>query len=79
MRGRAGLLLLLGVLTLVGCGGDSHPEAVEAPPGYVVEADGHKVYFDCQGEGSPTVVFLSGLAIDSSTWASVFDETSRLT
>jgi pimeloyl-ACP methyl ester carboxylesterase len=49
------------------------------PPGSVVVADGHKVYFDCEGKGSPTVVFLNGWGDDSSTWISVFDPTSRLT
>ena len=74
------LALVIAVLMLVGCG-SSTPKAVRAKglPGYVVEADGHKVYFSCEGKGSPTVVFLSGFGDDSSGWGSVFDESSRLT
>jgi pimeloyl-ACP methyl ester carboxylesterase len=72
---------LLIALILAGCGGDSRSEAVkvEGLPGYVIEADGHRVYFHCEGEGSPTVVFLSGWGDGSSTWASVFDQSSRMT
>jgi pimeloyl-ACP methyl ester carboxylesterase len=51
----------------------------EGYPGSVVEADGHDVYFHCEGEGSPTVVFLSGLGTGASTWSSVFDDSARLT
>jgi pimeloyl-ACP methyl ester carboxylesterase len=71
--------LLIAVLILAGCGG-SRPKAVKAKglPGYVVETDGHKVYFSCEGKGSPTVVFLSGFGDDSSLWGSVFDESSQL-
>jgi pimeloyl-ACP methyl ester carboxylesterase len=78
MRGWAALLVA--VLILAGCGG-SRPRAdrAEGLPGYVVEADGHKVYFDCEGKGSPTVVFLSGFGDDSSAWGSVFDTSSRMT
>lgn len=81
MRGCGVLLVVSAVLVLVGCGGDSRPKAVKAEslPGYVVEADGHKVYFDCEGKGSPTVVFVSGWGGDSSNWVSVFDRTSHLT
>jgi pimeloyl-ACP methyl ester carboxylesterase len=48
-------------------------------PGSVVIADGHKVYFDCEGKGSPTVVFLSGWGVESAGWLPVFDGTSRVT
>jgi pimeloyl-ACP methyl ester carboxylesterase len=75
------LLMLLAALVLAACGGDSRPKAVKAEslPGYVVEADGHKVYFNCAGKGSPTVVFLSGWGGDSSNWDSVFDQSAHLT
>ena len=78
MRGCAALLIA--VLVLPCCGG-GRPKAVRAEglPGYVVETDGHKVYFNCEGKGSPTVVFLSGLGDDSSSWGSVFDESSQMT
>jgi len=80
---RRGTALLIATLALAGCGGDSRPKPVSAEaeglPGYVVEADGHKVYFECKGSGSPTVVFLAGLGEESSTWGPVFDHASRLT
>jgi pimeloyl-ACP methyl ester carboxylesterase len=73
--------VLVVALTLAGCGGDSGPTVTKAEgnPGSVVEADGHDVYFHCEGEGSPTVVFLSGLGTGASTWSSVFDDSARLT
>jgi pimeloyl-ACP methyl ester carboxylesterase len=75
--------LLIVAVAFVGCGGGSQPKATavkaESLPGYIIEADGHKVYFDCEGEGSPTVIFLAGWGEDSSSWLSVFDDSSRLT
>jgi pimeloyl-ACP methyl ester carboxylesterase len=72
---------MLAVVALAACGGDTGPRAVKAGslPGYVVDADGHKVYFDCEGKGSPTVVFLAGWGADSSSWVSVFDQSSHIT
>ena len=78
MRGCAALLMA--VLVLAGCGsGRPKPVRAEGLPGSVVETDGHKIYFDCEGKGSPTVLFLSGLGDDSSSWGSVFDESSQMT
>jgi pimeloyl-ACP methyl ester carboxylesterase len=76
-----GAVLLIAALALAGCGGHGRPTVEKASglPGSVVEADGHKVYFRCEGKGSPTVVFLSGWGVDSTGWASVFDGTSRVT
>jgi pimeloyl-ACP methyl ester carboxylesterase len=48
-------------------------------PGSVVMTDGHRVYFDCEGKGSPTVVFLSGWGVESAGWLAVFDGASRVT
>jgi pimeloyl-ACP methyl ester carboxylesterase len=77
----AGALLVF-ALAFAGCGGDNRPKVETASavlPGSVVEADGHRLYFRCEGTGSPTVVFLNGWGVDASSWASVFDGTSRLT
>jgi pimeloyl-ACP methyl ester carboxylesterase len=78
---RHGAVLLIVALALAGCGGDSRPKVVKARslPGSVVVADGHKVYFNCEGKGSPTVVFLSGWGVDSSGWLEVLGGASRVT
>jgi pimeloyl-ACP methyl ester carboxylesterase len=78
---KCGAVLLIAALALAGCGGHTRPKVVKARslPGSVVVAAGHKVYFDCEGKGSPTVVFLSGWGVDSSGWLEVFDGTSGVT
>jgi len=74
--------LLFAALALVGCG-EQRPKPVSAEPqglpGYVVEADGHKVYFECRGNGSPTVVLLNGHPEESANWGDLFDDSARLT
>lgn len=79
--GRIALLIVL--LALTGCGGSSGAKPVSAEaqgfPGEVVQADGHKVYFDCRGTGSPTAVFLNGHAEESSNWGNLFEQTAHLT
>jgi pimeloyl-ACP methyl ester carboxylesterase len=65
-----GAALLAAALFLAACGGDARPRIVKAQslPGSYVDADGHRVYFDCAGRGSPTVVFLSGAGVGSSSF-----------
>jgi pimeloyl-ACP methyl ester carboxylesterase len=73
-------ILSLAAVILAGCGGHhAKVESASPLPGSIVEADGHKVYFDCEGEGSPTVVFLNGWGADSTSWATVFGEIQRST
>jgi pimeloyl-ACP methyl ester carboxylesterase len=78
-----GIALLVVLLALTGCGGSSAPKPVSAKaqgfPGEVVEADGHQVYFDCQGSGSPTVVFLNGHGEESSNWGDLLQQTAQVT
>lgn len=33
-----------------------------------IDVDGHDVYLDCQGQGSPTIIMESGLGVSSYTW-----------
>lgn len=77
------MALLIVLLALTGCGGGSGPKPVSAKaqgfPGEVVEADGHQVYFDCEGSGSPTVVFLNGHPEDSSNWGDLLQQTAQVT
>jgi pimeloyl-ACP methyl ester carboxylesterase len=79
VRGRA--VFLVATLALSECGGHARPKVVksQSSPGSVVVADGHKVYFDCEGKGGPTVVLLSGWGVDSSGWLEVLNESSRMT
>jgi hypothetical protein len=78
---RCGVVLLVAALVLAGCGGKARPKVVKARslPESIVVADGHKVYFDCEGKGSPTVVFLNAWGDDVSSWIEVFDRASRVT
>jgi pimeloyl-ACP methyl ester carboxylesterase len=75
------LVLLLFVLALVACGGEDRPPVTKltSSPGATVEADGHQVYFNCAGSGSPTVVFLNGWGAEASDWSEVFDAVSKKT
>jgi pimeloyl-ACP methyl ester carboxylesterase len=42
------------------------------PPGKMVDIGGRRIQLDCQGSGSPTVVFEAGLSIDGSlSWSAV--------
>src|SRR3954451_7244358 len=77
------IALVFVLLTHTGCGGGNGPKPVSAKeqgfPGEVVEADGHKVYFDCRGTGSPTVVFLNGLDEESSNWGNLLEQSADVT
>jgi pimeloyl-ACP methyl ester carboxylesterase len=78
---RGSALLLVGI-ALTACGGSARPRPVRAAGlsrGWVVVADGHKVYFDCEGSGTPTLVFLSPLQTDSTVWQPLFNQISRQT
>jgi len=45
--------------------------AAYPPPGRLVNVGGHRLHLSCVGEGSPTVVFESGLANMSADWSKV--------
>lgn len=80
---RAWLAAAVATAALAGCGGDdaetpAKPPAKPANGSFDVE--GHAMFIDCKGEGSPTVVLDSGLGVDStSTWAAVRPQVARLT
>jgi pimeloyl-ACP methyl ester carboxylesterase len=51
-----------------------------AERGGLRDVGGHRIWVRCSGHGSPTVVFVSGLGVDSEdTWASVAGPVSRRT
>jgi pimeloyl-ACP methyl ester carboxylesterase len=49
------------------------------PPGKLVDVGGHKMHINCQGEGSPTVVFESGAGSTSLSWSLVQPEVAKFT
>jgi CubicO group peptidase (beta-lactamase class C family)/pimeloyl-ACP methyl ester carboxylesterase len=46
-------------------------EAAYPPPGRLVDIGGYRLHISCMGEGSPTVIFESGLANLSADWTMV--------
>src|SRR4051794_38820824 len=65
--------LLVGlVLAGIGGGYDTIQEQVDrstaAMPGHLVDVGGRRLYLECTGSGSPTVVLVSGLAEASVYW-----------
>ena len=41
-------------------------------------ADGHSLYLDCRGSGSPTLVLEAGMGSDSATWSPVHEELAAI-
>jgi pimeloyl-ACP methyl ester carboxylesterase len=81
---RAWLAAAVATAALAGCGGDdAETRTAQSPPKPIsgsFDVQGHAMFIDCKGEGSPTVVLDSGLGVDStSTWAAVRPQVARLT
>ncbi len=49
------------------------------PPGRLVDVGGHRLHAICTGSGTPAVVFESGIAASSLSWARVQPEVARFT
>lgn len=65
-------LLACGALSLSAASASAqHPTTAPAPPGSLVDVGGRKLHAVVVGEGSPTVVMISGLADYSVDWALV--------
>jgi pimeloyl-ACP methyl ester carboxylesterase len=58
---------------------DARPATLEPPPGAFVQVGDHRLHLYCLGEGSPAVVFDSGLGSSSLDWARVQPDVARLT
>ena len=43
----------------------------QTAPGQMIDVGGHRLYIECTGSGSPTVVLQAGLGASSSSWASI--------
>src|SRR5215216_2531624 len=53
--------------------------AAYPPPGRLIDVGSHRLHLSCIGEGSPTVVFESGLANMSADWANVQPQVGAVT
>jgi pimeloyl-ACP methyl ester carboxylesterase len=84
-RGRWMLTAIAGVLGLAAVGAtyenisvvrDQHTYTA---PGRTYDVDGHRLYLDCRGQGSPTVVLFNGMGEVSAGWARIVDRTDTHT
>src|SRR5438093_64678 len=48
-------------------------------PGMMIDADGQQLHVVCTGNGQPAVLFESGIAASSLSWARVLPEVGRFT
>jgi pimeloyl-ACP methyl ester carboxylesterase len=73
----AGLAIAALVLTVAAAGAgyeaiaSTRDAAAHPPPGRLVDVGGHRLHIACVGQGSPTVIFESGLANMSADWGNV--------
>jgi pimeloyl-ACP methyl ester carboxylesterase len=74
-------LLLLSFFLLPWSGADPAPAQPDGPPapGTYIWVGDHRLHLDCQGAGSPTVVFDSGLGGSSLDWTLVQPEVASFT
>jgi pimeloyl-ACP methyl ester carboxylesterase len=76
------------VVVLLGCGGDARKEESRPRPeatlvgvggGDLVDVGGRRLYVECIGSGSPTVVLEAGLGLNSRSWTTVQLELGQTT
>ena len=69
------------VCICAGCGGAKavKPQKVAGEPGYWVRVHGHRMYYECTGSGSPTIVLEAGLGGDHRNWVAVGPGLARVT
>ena len=74
----AAVFLLVACAT---CGGAERPKAIPVPgnPGHLFEINGHRLYIECLGAGTPTVIFEAGYGGDHHAWDAVEPEVARAT
>jgi len=63
------LWVALFVVLLAACGGNSADPPARA--GDLYQVDGETAHLQCQGAGSPTLVFLGGQGFTTTTWAGI--------
>ena len=67
------LFLIVLALILTGCSplSTSQPPTPTPMPSGKVDVGGHALYYECSGQGSPTVILEAGGGADSTCWAAV--------
>jgi len=76
-RGRWLVFAMIAVLLLVAVGGAvatvsaATRSSADSGPGHMIDVGGHRLYLECTGSGSPTVVLQAGLGASSSSWATI--------
>lgn len=75
MRTLLGLLALIISLAMIGASYEAIMAAGDAerypPPGQLVDVAGYRLHINCQGNGGPTVVLVTGLGGSSLLWSGV--------
>ena len=75
IRGAAGLLLLVIVLSLIGAVFEHFAAEADSmrfrPNGQIIAVDGHQFHLLFKGDGTPTVILEPGLGLPSLVWARV--------
>ncbi len=56
-----------------------HDQHTYAAPGTSYDVDGHRLYLDCRGQGSPTVVLDNGLGEVTASWARIVAQVGTTT
>src|SRR3954451_16859432 len=76
-RGRWLVFPVIATLLLVAVGGAlatvsaATPGTAQTAAGQMVDVGGHRLYIECTGSGSPTVVLQAGLGASSADWARI--------
>ena len=78
------LLILIAALLLTACSAPaptSQPPTPTPIPSGTVDVGGYRLFYQCSGQGSPTVILEAGMGTGSSYWARVIPgiaETTRV-
>jgi pimeloyl-ACP methyl ester carboxylesterase len=76
-RGRWLVVPVIATLLLIAVGGTlatvtaATGRTAESASGQMIDVGGHRLYIECSGSGSPTVVLQAGLGASSSSWAGI--------
>ena len=74
---RLGLLMIVGLLIAGSSSTTTSSKPARSFAGLVDIGGGRKMYLECRGSGSPTVVFISGRSDRATIWSSVTDSSGN--